>query len=401
MKHFFQHIALLIMLALSLQAFSQHSDCETMLPLNDTIYEATNITGFGEKLEYTKNKLSDSLNFEEEKNSIWYLITAPTSGTFSFDIKTNAKANDWDFLLYEYSEQFCQHFTEKKIVPIRSNLSRSAVTGLSSEYNKSFVGAGINSNYSKTIEATAKQQYVLVVNNAKQSGGSHTLILHFAKPTPTLVKENEQAKPKDNQLDFTLSIKDANTKQPLVGNILIEGLLAKPIEKEKVTTYQINVPQRKYKLNVNANAKGYLLQSNEIKIKAEQHKLEIEILLEPIKKGKKINLKNIQFHGNVAKFLPQATTDLLSLLNFMQLNPEVHIEIEGHVNGPGQRNSKEYQQLSEDRAAAVKAYLTENGISENRLKSIGYGNTKMVFPTPKSEKEMSENRRVEIKIVQL
>src|SRR5690606_40297106 len=123
------------------------------------------------------------------------------------------------------------------------------------------------------------------------------------------------------------------------------------------------------------------------------------LLLEKIQKGKKINLKNIQFYGNEAKFLPQARGDLKSLLEFMQLNPSLQIEVEGHVNGPNQRNSKEYQQLSEDRAKAVKNYLIENGIDATRIASVGYGNTQMLFPQPKSQTEMSANRRVEIKII--
>ena len=83
----------------------------------------------------------------------------------------------------------------------------------------------------------------------------------------------------------------------------------------------------------------------------------------------------------------------------MQLNTNVSIEIEGHVNGPRQKNSSDYQELSEERALAVKSYLIEKGIDTKRIKSKGYGNTKMLFPDPKSETEMTANRRVEIKIL--
>lgn len=390
---------LLLQTQLTSSVFSQHSDCETMLILKDTIYEANNIVGYGKKMEFSNNNLYDSLRFEEEKNSIWYLITVPTSGAFTFDITTNNKENDWDFLLYEYKKMFCQRIEANKIEPIRGNLSRSAITGLSAEANYAFVGAGINSNYSKLVQVKAGEQYVLVVNNAKKSGGNHTLILHFEKPNTIQFVEEQLLIKEPEQLSFSLSLKDKKTKQALVGNIIIDGLKSEQIEKSQITSYQIDVQKRKYKLIVNANVKGYLLQSLQISIPNTRTNMEQEILLEPIESGQKINLKNIQFHGNVAQFLPEAKPDLVALVDFMQLNNNVTIEIEGHVNGPGQKNSKDYQQLSEDRALAVKNYLIEHGIKAERIKSKGYGNTQMLFPTPKSETEMTANRRVEIKIL--
>jgi outer membrane protein OmpA-like peptidoglycan-associated protein len=293
---------------------------------------------------------------------------------------------------------FCKRIEANKIEPIRSNLSRSAITGLSKDAVYPFVGAGIRSNYSKSMQVKQGEQYVLVVNNAKKAGGNHTLVLHFEQPPSTPIIKDEPVAIK-NQLSFSVLLKNKKTNKSLVGNIIIEGLRTKQIEKSNITSYQVDVPKRRYKLTVNANSKGFLLQSLEVNIPLTRSKMELEILLEPIEKGRKINLKNIQFYGNKATFLPQATPDLSALLEFMQLNENVKIEIEGHVNGPGQKNSQDYQQLSEDRANAVKKYLIQNKIDSGRIQFIGYGNTQMLFPTPKSEAEMSANRRVEIKIL--
>ena len=63
-------------------------------------------------------------------------------------------------------------------------------------------------------------------------------------------------------------------------------------------------------------------------------------------------------------------------------------------------NTPGYKQLSLNRAKAVYNYLTEKeGLDPKRLKYKGFGNTKMVYPDPKSERESSMNRRVEIKIL--
>ncbi len=377
---------------------AQHADCSKMLHLTDTFYEAKNISGYGETLEFESNDLYDSLNFEIEKNSIWYLITIPYDGELSFDIQSLDEGNDWDFLLFEYKSLFCKRIEVKKIAPIRSNLSRSANTGIAKEGSKPFVVAGINDNYSKSLLVKKDEQYVLVVNNSKRAGGGHTLTINIAGERPEV--EVEEVIPEANTLSLSIEIKDKLTDKPVAGNIIIDGLRKKLVEKNNIMTYAVEVTQRKYKLTINANSQGYLIYSEEATITANRTTFNQTILLEKIQKGRKVNLRNIQFYGNKATFLPQASGDLKALLAFMGINKNVKIEVEGHVNGPNQRNTKEYQQLSEDRAKAVKNYLIENGIEATRIASVGYGNTQMLHPNPKSEVEMSANRRVEIKIME-
>lgn len=87
------------------------------------------------------------------------------------------------------------------------------------------------------------------------------------------------------------------------------------------------------------------------------------------------------------------------LLLFLQKNPTVKIEIQGHANGPKRKNLKEFRKLSENRAEAIKKYLTFEGISKKRLAVEGFGNAMMLFPNPQTEEESELNRRVEIKII--
>lgn len=379
---------------------AQYADCSKMLHLTDTFYEAKNISGYGETLEFESNDLYDSLNFEIEKNSIWYLLTMPNDGALTFDIVSLDDGNDWDFLLYENKNPFCKRLEVKKINPLRSNLSRSANTGISKDGNMPFVAAGINDNYSKSLLVKKDEQYVLVVNNSKRAGGGHSLKWRVKGEAP-IQEPVINKKAEENQLKIFIELKDKNTNAPIAGNISIEGLRKEITKKNNIMTYQIDVPQRKYNLTINANAKGYLINAVYEVITSNRVTFNQTLLLEKIQKGKKINLKNIQFYGNEAKFLPQASGDLKSLLEFMQLNSSLQVEVEGHVNGPNQKNTKDYQSLSEERAKAVKEYLIENGIEATRITSIGYGNTQMLHPNPKSETEMSANRRVEIKIIDI
>lgn len=391
-----------MLLISSLNLFSQNADCDKLLRLTDTIYRAKNIVGFGDKQEFKNNFNDDVSSFPEETNSIWYLIKVPTSGNFTFDIVSNNELDDWDFLLYEYKAQFCRRIDSNKIKPIRTNLSRSSNTGLSLTENESFSSPGINNNYSKYVAAKAEDEYVLVVNNPKKSSSNHTLLLHY----PASVKVEKPIEPIKYEvvkntinLDFTFEIKDAATNLPIAANATISGLRKEIIELKDITSYQAIVDRNLYRINLTVYTPGYMLYSTKININKTKEAFHQEILLKGIVEGEKVSLDDIQFEAASDVFLKTAESALKNLLNFMVLNPTIKIEIGGHVNGPGQSNSLEFKKLSIDRAIAVKDYLIENGIDLPRIQYTGYGNSKMIYPEPKTEEEHSSNRRVEIKII--
>lgn len=378
---------------------SQNNDCSNLLKVKDTIYNSPSISGYGKVKEFDGNELENKMVFEKEANSIWYLITVPDSGIFTFDIITQSTTDDWDFMLFEYKTKFCARIAANAIQPIRTNLSRSPVTGLNSKATEKYQAAGINSNYSKAVVANKGQQFVLVVNNPKKSGSKHKLLLHFPKPKVAKVVVEEKQDYIIPTTLFKLAIKDALNKQLIPSSVNISGLRRETIELDTITNYEAQIARKNHLVYVNASAEGYMLTSKEFTISSTEDEYTTEILLETIKTGKKVNLKKIQFFGNRYDFLPSAKSSLKALLSFMVQNPKVVIEIEGHVNGPGEKNSAAYKTLSNNRAKAVKEYLMENDITEDRIKFVGYGNSRMLFPTPKNENEHSANRRVEIKII--
>lgn len=386
----------------SLSFFAQNADCDKLLRLNDTIYQAKNISGFGQKVEF-KNNFNDNISsFPEEVNSIWYLIQAPSSGIFTLDIISNNELDDWDFLLFEHKSQFCKRIDSNRIKPIRANLSRSSTTGISLNSSEEFSSPGINNNYSKYVDVKVGEELVLVVNNPKRANSGHTLILHF----PTEKKIEQALKPvileekkEIPKLRFTIDVTDGATKLPVSGNVTISGLRKENIELKNITNYEAIVDKTLYKLNLTVSTEGYMLYSTKIHINKSKEEFHQIVSLERITEGKNVSLDDIQFQPASDKFLKTAESSLNSLLNFMDLNKTVKIEIEGHVNGPGQSNHNEFKKLSIDRAIAVRDFLTSNGIDSNRIHYTGYGNSKMIFPEPKIEDEHSANRRVEIKIV--
>jgi outer membrane protein OmpA-like peptidoglycan-associated protein len=78
-------------------------------------------------------------------------------------------------------------------------------------------------------------------------------------------------------------------------------------------------------------------------------------------------------------------------------NPDIQlIEIQGHTDNRG--NDAYNLDLSDRRAAAVKQYLVDKGIDENRLTSQGYGETQPI-DKKNNEKAYAKNRRVEFLIL--
>ena len=69
--------------------------------------------------------------------------------------------------------------------------------------------------------------------------------------------------------------------------------------------------------------------------------------------------------------------------------------IEGHTDSTG--DAAFNQQLSEDRAEAVKAEVVANGGDPDKIKTIGYGETKPIADNGTREGR-AQNRRVEIKV---
>jgi OOP family OmpA-OmpF porin len=106
--------------------------------------------------------------------------------------------------------------------------------------------------------------------------------------------------------------------------------------------------------------------------------------------------KTILFNSGKATFQQQTFPVLQSIVAILKEYPSSKFSIEGHTDSDGKDAMN--QKLSEDRAAAVKNYLQENGIAADRLSSVGYGETKPI-DSNKTKKGKANNRRVEVKLV--
>lgn len=125
---------------------------------------------------------------------------------------------------------------------------------------------------------------------------------------------------------------------------------------------------------------------------------EVDLYLTPIKKGEKLVLNNLFFKANTADILPESHEELDKIVEVLKVNRNLKIEVSGHTS---KNNSKPEwnQNLSQNRANAVKAYFVEKGIAKTRINAVGYGNTKPIL-LGMDEATLAKNRRVELEILE-
>ena len=122
------------------------------------------------------------------------------------------------------------------------------------------------------------------------------------------------------------------------------------------------------------------------------------------KTGTTIILKNMNFIGGRHVLLPQSVPVLLELLEALKQNPNLEIEIDGHIcciygAEDGIDLDTGTPNLSVNRARAIYEYLLGHGIRKKRLSYKGFGHSMPLVYPEETEEKKTTNRRVEIKIV--
>lgn len=186
--------------------------------------------------------------------------------------------------------------------------------------------------------------------------------------------------------------------------------------------YQVRLPKDSV-VKIEAVAQHYFFASTVLRLYGspelyKKYKQSPNIELSPAKPGEKMVLRELYFVGDQAILLISSEPELPKILRFLQLNPDLNIEIAGHINlpypkahhfplKPGQTPA-EYMMstepawrlsLSTERAKTVYTYLLEHNIPEKRMTYKGYRNNEMLFPHATTAQEMEQNRRVEIRVV--
>jgi outer membrane protein OmpA-like peptidoglycan-associated protein len=106
----------------------------------------------------------------------------------------------------------------------------------------------------------------------------------------------------------------------------------------------------------------------------------------------------LEFDFGKAQLSPSATTELDDLVTRIKsYGKALYIEIEGHTDnvGPDTLN----QRLGEERAAAVRSYLSEQGIPLHAINTISHGESRPVADNS-SKSGRAQNRRVVVRVLE-
>lgn len=108
-----------------------------------------------------------------------------------------------------------------------------------------------------------------------------------------------------------------------------------------------------------------------------------------------IVLQNVLFVRSRADLLPDSYPELDKLIVTLKANPKLKIELSGHTDNGGSRQSN--IDLSERRVETVKKYLQAKDIQADRISGNGYGPDKPIADNSKEETRRL-NRRVEFRL---
>jgi len=206
-----------------------------------------------------------------------------------------------------------------------------------------------------------------------------------------------------NQFTLKGHVYNQKTKDPIGGaNIIFEDLQSGEqyvnIYSEEGTGYYETILPIGYQYAFYAQAKNYISINDSVSTERIKQKAVIEkdLYLAPVAIGETVVLNNIFFDLDKATLKEESFPELNRLLKIFDQIPGLVIEIGGHTDSQG---SDEYNlNLSDARANAVRDYLIQHGISEDKITAVGYGAT-IPIDTNDTPEGRAQNRRVEFKIL--
>ncbi|MCU0344650.1 MAG: OmpA family protein, partial [Ignavibacterium sp.] len=158
------------------------------------------------------------------------------------------------------------------------------------------------------------------------------------------------------------------------------------------------------------SAKGFISKTQSFDVIAGEEGDDYEVWLDPIEsvkieiegktlmEGESLVLNNIQFKVASAELLKEGKTELNKVVAMMKQYPKIEIELSGHTSSEGEASKNRI--LSLQRVESCRKYLSDNGISEDRISAVGYGPDKPIAPND-TEQNRAVNRRVELKITKI
>ena len=110
-------------------------------------------------------------------------------------------------------------------------------------------------------------------------------------------------------------------------------------------------------------------------------------------RGLVINLSDVLFDTGKYTLKPNTQVSLAKVATILELYPGLKVQVEGYTDSVGAPALN--QNLSENRADAVKNFLVQNGVPQDNATAMGYGATDFVADNTTAAGK-AQNRRVEL-----
>ncbi len=233
-----------------------------------------------------------------------------------------------------------------------------------------------------------KEEGVLTENIRKDTIIKRDLIL---KPTTIQIHIRVVEKGSGKVIPFaTTTITDYGSKTDTTLTTDENGLVTLTVDRNKI-------------LWAHGAKKGFIDADISFNTANENDKVfDIELTLSPIRKGETFKLENIFYDLNKSTLREESKASLDKLAQFL-LDNDLKIELSAHTDSRG--SSSYNQRLSQARAQSCVNYLLSKGVAKKNIRAKGYGETRLVNRCKNgvkcSEEEHQENRRTEVKILEV
>lgn len=229
------------------------------------------------------------------------------------------------------------------------------------------------------------------INTSNTKKEIHTVYLpDHLRPDLVATVEGKVLDSENNPIEAVIRFEDLET----------EKLIGKIKNNPEDGGYFIVLPLGKiYGLYV--DKENYFPISKNLDLRKEKNIIKIEndipiYTFEEMKnKGIAVFINNIFFNSGLSELTDYSIPELKRITKII-IDNDLTVELSGHTDNV---DAEELNlKLSEDRANAVKEFLVNNGCDENKIVTIGYGESKPLNEN-KNSNERELNRRVEFKFV--
>jgi outer membrane protein OmpA-like peptidoglycan-associated protein len=203
-------------------------------------------------------------------------------------------------------------------------------------------------------------------------------------------------------------LKAEKTGKPLEGTVLFRsGNLLDSVRTSKMGRYSATVPAH-LPVHVEAYVQGFFFQSAKLPPVTPDNqgrKVPLDLTLQPATKNAKIEIPDLFFKPGQAELLPESLPTLEMLDRFFETNPNLVVEIGGHIHLPGvdpatvKAGNRNYE-LSVSRARVIYEFLKKKQVPVRQMTYRGYGNQFMLYPNAADDSpEAVKNRRVVLQVM--